>query len=401
MLTCEARAGPRAGEFALADGYIAGFVPRNFPSGGPSPRFARPMERQSSNLPTLRGSAVAPHVLHSAGARLSFNTCSSGCGGSRSADQQLRRSRAFRSHQHVSARHGAPYRSFTSAAWEMACPACMAASFHARGGRWIQTRQGNRALDQSALTAWIVDELRHLLGTVKAGSCSRSTWFLLLVARVAPMECSRRSRGLPERNRGVGVGMQRQGRERAASLETSILVKTSKYRTAFAAEVETRCRSSSPLARRSLPGQTARRRPGGTRGSVRPSDFQELPEHVCSLDSLLVIVCQRAAQQSSIQDQVTHALWDASPRMRSRLERPATCQTAPFGRDGIRYLLEILHPGVERDIRGIPVERKAATSLVVTDKVEALAQAAPPVPPHRALIIILEMAEPVRGLESG
>jgi hypothetical protein len=64
-------------------------------------------------------------------------------------------------------------------------------------------------------------------------------------------------------------------------------------------------------------------------------------------------------------------------------------------------LLEILHPGVERDIRGIPVERKAATSLVVTDKVEALAQAAPPVPPHRALIIILEMAEPVRGLESG
>ena len=65
---------------------------------------------------------------------------------------------------------------------------------------------------------------------------------------------------------------------------------------------------------------------------------------------------------------------------------------------GVDHGLQIGHPGFEGEVLDVPVG-ESATPFVVTDQPVAAGQLPPPVPPDRALPVVVEMVEPVGRLD--
>src|SRR5437870_714735 len=64
---------------------------------------------------------------------------------------------------------------------------------------------------------------------------------------------------------------------------------------------------------------------------------------------------------------------------------------------GVDHGLQIMHPGLERNVPDLPVGDAIAAFIVADDRV-MFAQFAEPVPPHRAVPLKIQVVQPIRGL---
>ena len=83
--------------------------------------------------------------------------------------------------------------------------------------------------------------------------------------------------------------------------------------------------------------------------------------------------------------------------MAAPCEMPSRAKGSLDARGG-DHGLEVLDPAVEREVADVPVGHPAA-ALVVAHEAEVVAEEADPVAPDRALPVVFEVAQPVRGLD--
>ena len=101
-------------------------------------------------------------------------------------------------------------------------------------------------------------------------------------------------------------------------------------------------------------------------------------------------------------ESVHYASFDASNPVAAAIEDATyapdlDAAPSPVQPGGVDDGLQVVHPVVEREPPDVPV-RQPAASLVVPDQAEPARQLGQPVPPHRALPVVGEVAQPVGGL---